>query len=240
MNKNFMTNEEGVSPVVGVMLMLVVTIIIAAVVSGFAGGLASTQQKAPAASFECRISNSGGWGTSTFDLLCKSTDVAIPTKDLKLVTMWTMKNGTVVRTVITGPSNTPNTYYNYTTEWNTKYNSPLGFGPGVNQTMYSGSYYPDQHFGNYTLVAGTRMHNVAAGYTTSTGGYGVTPGTRYQYSTGSYDLGPTDDPRGVDAMMAILGTDWYQLRPGDVVQVQLIHTPSQKVIFDEKVKVEEG
>ena len=31
--------ENAVSPVVGVMLMLVVTIIIAAVVSGFAGGL---------------------------------------------------------------------------------------------------------------------------------------------------------------------------------------------------------
>jgi len=42
-------NEEAVSPVVGVMLMLVVTIIIAAVVSGFAGGLASDQSKAPQA-----------------------------------------------------------------------------------------------------------------------------------------------------------------------------------------------
>jgi len=43
-------NESGVSPVVGVMLMLVVTIIIAAVVSGFAGGLASGTTKAPQAS----------------------------------------------------------------------------------------------------------------------------------------------------------------------------------------------
>jgi FlaG/FlaF family flagellin (archaellin) len=42
-------NEEAVSPVVGVMLMLVVTIIIAAVVSGFAGGLAGDQSKAPQA-----------------------------------------------------------------------------------------------------------------------------------------------------------------------------------------------
>jgi len=41
-------------------------------------------------------------------------------------------------------------------------------------------------------------------------------------------------------MMAILGPYWYQLHPGDIVQVQLIHTPSQKIIFDEKVKVEEG
>lgn len=42
--------EDAVSPVVGVMLMLVVTIIIAAVVSGFAGGLVGDNQKAPQAS----------------------------------------------------------------------------------------------------------------------------------------------------------------------------------------------
>ncbi len=41
--------EEGVSPVIGVMLMLVVTIIIAAVVSAFAGGLGSDTSKPPVA-----------------------------------------------------------------------------------------------------------------------------------------------------------------------------------------------
>ncbi len=45
-------NETAVSPVVGVMLMLVVTIIIAAVVSAFAGGLASDQSKAPQATLD--------------------------------------------------------------------------------------------------------------------------------------------------------------------------------------------
>lgn len=47
MKDRFDVNENAVSPVVGVMLMLVVTIIVAAVVSGFAGGLAETSQKAP-------------------------------------------------------------------------------------------------------------------------------------------------------------------------------------------------
>ena len=37
--------DEAVSPVVGILLMLVVTIIIAAVVSGFAGSLTSDQTK---------------------------------------------------------------------------------------------------------------------------------------------------------------------------------------------------
>jgi len=40
-------NDKAVSPVVGVMLMLVVTIIIAAVVSAFAGGLSHGTSKAP-------------------------------------------------------------------------------------------------------------------------------------------------------------------------------------------------
>lgn len=40
-------NENAVSPVVGVMLMLVVTIVIAAVVSAFAGGLSEGTKKAP-------------------------------------------------------------------------------------------------------------------------------------------------------------------------------------------------
>ncbi|QXO95748.1 type IV pilin N-terminal domain-containing protein [Methanospirillum purgamenti] len=43
--------NEAVSPVIGVLLMLVVTIIIAAVVSAFAGGLSSEQSKAPQVSF---------------------------------------------------------------------------------------------------------------------------------------------------------------------------------------------
>lgn len=46
-------NDSAVSPVVGVMLMLVVTIIIAAVVSGFAGGLGSDQSKTPQATLSC-------------------------------------------------------------------------------------------------------------------------------------------------------------------------------------------
>jgi len=46
-------NTEAVSPVVGVMLMLVVTIIIAAVVSGFAGGMAGDTKPAPQATITC-------------------------------------------------------------------------------------------------------------------------------------------------------------------------------------------
>jgi FlaG/FlaF family flagellin (archaellin) len=42
--------EDAVSPVVGVMLMLAVTVMIAAVVSAFAGGFSDTGEKVPQAS----------------------------------------------------------------------------------------------------------------------------------------------------------------------------------------------
>jgi len=48
-------SENGVSPVVGVMLMLVVTIIIASVVSAFAGGLWGNTDKAPVVTIQATI-----------------------------------------------------------------------------------------------------------------------------------------------------------------------------------------
>ena len=57
---NKVIGNEAVSPVVGVMLMLVVTIIIAAVVSAFAGGLTETTSKAPQVILKGTYSQSEG------------------------------------------------------------------------------------------------------------------------------------------------------------------------------------
>jgi archaeal type IV pilus assembly protein PilA len=94
-------NEEAVSPVVGVMLMLVVTIIIAAVVSGFAGGLAGTQQKAPQAA----IAVSTGYVSGNFDIKFEHQGGdPIRTKDCQFITFLTLPNGTVVKHVQTATS----------------------------------------------------------------------------------------------------------------------------------------
>jgi archaeal type IV pilus assembly protein PilA len=53
-------NDRAISPVIGVMLMLVVTIIIAAVVSAFAGGSAGGVSKAPQATIQGTYSQSKG------------------------------------------------------------------------------------------------------------------------------------------------------------------------------------
>jgi FlaG/FlaF family flagellin (archaellin) len=61
-------HDSAVSPVVGVMLMLVVTIIIAAVVSAFAGGLGGSQVKTPQATIVADEFHIGG----TYDLTNQS------------------------------------------------------------------------------------------------------------------------------------------------------------------------
>ena len=90
--------DDGVSPVVGVMLMLVVTIIIAAVVSGFAGGLINGQSKSPSLTMDVKISNSGQYVGSGFSASVLGVSQAIDSKDVKIVTTWstTMKNNSSV------------------------------------------------------------------------------------------------------------------------------------------------
>lgn len=101
MKRKLGTGEDAVSPVVGVMLMLVVTIIIAAVVSGFAGGLAGTQQKAPQAA----IAVSTGYVGSDFDIMFQHQGGdPIRTKDCQFITFLTLPNGTVIKHVQTATS----------------------------------------------------------------------------------------------------------------------------------------
>lgn len=76
--------EDAVSPVVGVMLMLVVTIIIAAVVSAFAGGVATGSDKAPNTVIKAGYSQTNGFwmeNTGPDDLSTMSTNVYVRCSD---------------------------------------------------------------------------------------------------------------------------------------------------------------
>jgi FlaG/FlaF family flagellin (archaellin) len=97
MNRTEVHSKEGaVSPVVGVMLMLVVTIIIAAVVSAFSGSMATGKEKAPQASLDCRIVLDDGAMTGTpgpvFTMKHMGGD-PINTKNVRLVTSWVNESG---------------------------------------------------------------------------------------------------------------------------------------------------
>ncbi|MDD1723691.1 MAG: type IV pilin N-terminal domain-containing protein [Methanospirillum sp.] len=239
------SRDDGVSPVVGVMLMLVVTIIIAAVVSAYSGGLAAGQKKAPTLDATARISNDGYWGgASFFEFKTNSVSDPIPTKDIRMTFTWkaALDPGNTTQIIVTGPNTTAgsisNTHYysgasGYPVE-GILFQSPLGYGAGVNQSTTISSkgpnqnYYPDQMFGNYTLVAGNFMRVTPVNY-------GVTPDTRFQYTTkaGYYTI-DTD----VDPIQAVLGKKWLLLRSGDTVHLSIMHIPSGKLIFDKDIIVE--
>jgi FlaG/FlaF family flagellin (archaellin) len=101
--------EDAVSPVVGVMLMLVVTIIIAAVVSAFAGGLMNGQSKSPTLSMDVKVVNTGSYIGSGFSANVNSVSEPIETSNVKIVTTWstTMKNNESVDLVGTSMACVP-------------------------------------------------------------------------------------------------------------------------------------
>ena len=234
-------NEDGVSPVVGVMLMLVVTIIIAAVVSGFAGGLASGTDTAPQLSMDVTIKNTG-YATSSYIMFnVLGVSEPISTKNIKITTVWTKTDGTIGGTTVVASGNSFNTNLSASNsdKW---YQSPIGFGEGVTvmdqgRQKTSTKYDFGQYFGNYTLVPGTTMKSSAgyAGPAPSYTGYGYGQATQYEYN---YDDGTYFPATNIDGMQAVLGDNWNELRPGDLVTVKILHIPSGKLIFESDVGVE--
>ncbi|MFA5332674.1 MAG: type IV pilin [Methanoregula sp.] len=245
-------NDDAISPVVGVMLMLVVTIIIAAVVTGFSGKLVGEgSQNAPTLTMDVKVVNSGSWSGSGFFATVTSVSETIPTNDLKIVTAWTATNRTSNLLVSGGSSVQPNGTSNINVLFDPANSAngvaPFGNGPGVGngtETVsgtdtrrdFSGL---DQQFGNYSLMAGTTMTAVPCGAAdadslggsnSANDGYGVDG--RFAYSSGSQEL--------VDPATEVLGSNWELLRIGDTVNVKVIHVPSGKVIFNQDIIVKEG
>lgn len=219
MNK---TGDDGVSPVVGVMLMLVVTIIIAAVVSGFAGGLVGTSQNAPTATVQIDIKNGGDYSNSYFSIDVLGVSEPIHTKNLKLVTSWVTtdrKNETTItggNTILVGSdgASVGESGLNVAS-----YSVPTGYGAGILEWANS-TYHPSKaQWGNYTLISGTTMQD--------------SPSSDYS----NYEYNHVSDRD--DAMQAILGENWYNLKAGDIVNVRLIHVASGKAIVSQQVSVEE-
>jgi len=204
------SRDAGVSPVVGVMLMLVVTIIIAAVVSAFAGGLGGSQQKTPQASFQIKtgwvVGDDGVISTSNYDISFEHMGGdAVMTKDTQLITYLTLPNGTVVRHVQTSAS-TPVCIYNGNScsrpphvYDNQKYGFPCGnYGNGFNSPAW---------FGNATWMSGDIART-------------------YQLPFAAGLLGVSSD----DLKSAISSHS--------LLEVKLLHVPSGKYIIDQKVNLQ--
>jgi len=260
-------NDTAVSPVIGVMLMLVVTIIVAAVVSGFSGGLIGDGSKsAPSLTMDVKITNTGTWVGSGFSATVTGVSEAIPTKDLTIVTSWRTRmknnlgtaneelskesNGTYIIGGNTSAGGVVNVYVVEPPGSSVAQSvAPYGFGfstafggatvSGSSERPYSTV---ERQFGNYTLTPGVSLSAKPYGsMQDGTGGaytYGYGIVNRYAYPYVDVAGGP--GYAYTDPMQAVLGYGWEQLRSGDIVTVKVIHVPSGKTIWTRDVAVTEG
>lgn len=250
-------DENAVSPVVGVMLMLVVTIIIAAIVSGFSSGLISgNNQKAPTLTMDIKIANTGIWKGSGFSATVTGVSEAIPTDKLKIITSWHATNRTD-GTPITGGNVSVGQIRAYGAgESNVNLGPPHGFGPGVEGKPGLVKYSPEQMFGNYALVQGTGLSAVPSGVDkndpdaidgvagkSATAGYGInepytyTTHTEYSFDKDGNIKKQWQAPDNNDGATYVLGGGWENLKPGDVVTVNVVYIPSGKTILSREVTV---
>ncbi|HPY61321.1 MAG TPA: type IV pilin N-terminal domain-containing protein [Methanospirillum sp.] len=130
--------EPAVSPVVGIMLMITITLILAAIISGMTGGITQKQEKPPQLLIEPSVFINSTGSEGFLDIRVVSVSQGIPTRDLKLITEW-RGNGKPYRTVITPLSKNVDNQYTY----------PVGYDPGKST---------QQDFGNFTLLGGTRLN----------------------------------------------------------------------------------
>jgi flagellin-like protein len=106
--KTFIVNREAASPVIGVMLMVVITVILAAAVSSYGSGVISGTQTAPSAAFEVQIKkNIDVSGTIiSFMKIKQVTGESIDTKHLKIVTFNANSSDAPMKEVIPNVVNT--------------------------------------------------------------------------------------------------------------------------------------
>jgi|WetSurMetagenome_2_1015567.scaffolds.fasta_scaffold668153_1 archaeal type IV pilus assembly protein PilA len=179
--QKMMKNEHAVSPVVGVMLMLVVTIIIAAVVSAFAGGLGGSQQKAPQASIDVQIKTNADdtmSGTNTVMTFTELSGDPIQTKDLAIVTYYTNKTGIVYKNKQTVTSAGVD-LYGYDSLTRVPFINDMRYG-------YSGNN-PAKDFGNFSWKSGDVL---STGTTAGTAALLAINSTSAPYTIIDPDFGP--------------------------------------------------
>lgn len=218
-------DTKAVSPVIGIMLMLVVTVILAAAVSSTSTGLMKSTEKAPTAVFDVKIATGlSGYGPMQYMTIKQVTGDAIQTKDLKIVTTNPKADGeTKIREKLPGVTATYGGYGNPVGNvpyWN---NMAAGDGTGfsTNNTAV--------HFGNYVFKPGVMM--------TAQDSEADWMGTPYEYATWNSTSGNYDPTPGNIAQMQDMFADWDSVSKGDFVNVKIIHMPSNKVIFASDVEV---
>jgi FlaG/FlaF family flagellin (archaellin) len=205
---------HAVSPVIGVMLMLIVTVIIAAVVSGYSAEFMGTPRQAPTVLFDVHIyaqesltlSSEEGYYGPDITITEISGDV-LPTKDLKITTTFTNTGGTTFAGNLSGKVPVP---------------CPAQNQNGGVLILYNGSQTNPLWFGDPSAV--------------------LTPGESLTTAVQVCGSGtsPVNNP-GLNYLLGFNVADQENsggFGQGSVVEVRIFHIPSGKILYDKLINVE--
>lgn len=200
-------HEDAVSPVIGVMLMLVVTIIVAAFVTAFSSGLVDTESTAPVAYLDVEILANQGDTHNQYVLNIKHMggDV-LDTADLKIISDYSYDDYNAGTQKVT-PVRTSSTITPATAKTQIISSPKISARvPYLSDITVGDPSHPDVQFGAFDLEPGDVM----------------TTGT----SIGTYKVigGKTSVPNGFGV--------------GSKVDISIVHTPSDTIIFNEEVRVQ--
>jgi len=230
--------ESGVSPVVGVMLMLAVTIMIAAIVSATAGNFSNTEKKAPSAILDVSIyaaKDYGSFSTPAMIIRHVSGNV-LQTKDLQIVTYYSVPGtGNISRGTLMGE-----TAVQGESGWSDFSDSDKCGALFINDENRFGSDTVQSSYGGHANWFG----NSSAAF--KPGDILVTP-AQFCGNTGDADSASNlhRNP-GMEKLFPNVifiegtgsrGQPTGQFQAGNVVSVKIIHTPSGQIIFDKDVVI---
>ncbi|MDO9325892.1 MAG: type IV pilin N-terminal domain-containing protein [Methanoregula sp.] len=213
--------DQGVSPVVGVMLMLSVTVIIAAIVSAAAGGLSGSEKKSPSAILEVHFYDNRSYGSfSTHAMTIEHiSGNALQTKDLSLTTYYRNESGQMIKGFLLGEKAVQGD-----SAWS-------DFGTGT----YSGAL-----FINDQDRFGSPLRGSESGYKSWFGNASAVLMAGDVLVTPAQFCGQSA-PHKNSGLNSILNFDTTDpangYRTGAVITVKIVHIPSGQVIFDKDVVV---
>ncbi|MDK2830428.1 type IV pilin N-terminal domain-containing protein [Methanolobus sp. WCC1] len=228
-SNKFINNLSAASPVIGVMLMVVVTVILAAAVSSYSTGMLKGSEAVPSASFDVEMRVDIPYNNSanmSYIAITEITGDKIPTSDLKIITINPNARGDIKTMEVLPNSN--NTF------------SGAFSGAGTSPFWNLGNFATSgQFFGEFIMEPGMTM--VADEYSNYFSDYfwNEDDGIYDCYVGGKYKT-------GMQAMFA----DWCDgdgsgsldistrtIHAGDVVTIKIVHMPTNKVIFTKDVVV---
>ena len=223
---NIISKEDAVSPVIGVMLMLVITIIIAGVVTAFTSGLVDANSVSPNAYFDVKIKinenavNDDDYCIMTIEHLGGES---IDTDELEILTHYSYNSftntGGVLKPVRVSATTSSVTTATQLTQSGSKtktvvpYLSDVGVGVPGDVAV---------NFGVFTFSSGDVMTTGTTAGTARVLGFGGTS-TSPSYST---------------LTNAIKKGNSNGFGSGSIVEVQILHKPTQSILFKDEVRAE--